>query len=126
MTHEIAVEITGSSVRFGAGVTREVGADLVDLGAKRVLVITDATLRRLPPVQTVLESLEDHAVAFSLYDAVRIEPNDASFADAIRFGRETDHDALVAVGGGSCIDTAKAVNLYRTHPPARFLYYVNT
>ena len=125
MTHEIAVEITGSSVRFGAGVTREVGADLVDLGAKRVLVITDATLRRLPPVQTVLESLEDHAVAFSLYDAVRIEPNDASFADAIQFGRETDHDALVAVGGGSCIDTAKAVNLYTTYPPEDFLDYVN-
>jgi hydroxyacid-oxoacid transhydrogenase len=125
MTHEIAVEITGSSVRFGAGVTREVGADLADLSAKQVLVITDSTLRRLPPVQTVLESLEDHHIEFALYDAVRIEPNDASFADAIRFGRETDYDALVAVGGGSCIDTAKAVNLYTTYPPEDFLDYVN-
>jgi hydroxyacid-oxoacid transhydrogenase len=125
MKHEIAVEITGSSVRFGAGVTREVGADLVDLGARRVLVITDSTLRHLPPVQTVLQSLEDHGIAFALYDAVRIEPNDASFADAIRFGQETGYDALVAVGGGSCIDTAKAVNLYTTYPPEDFLDYVN-
>ena len=125
MKYESAVEITGSSVRFGAGVTREVGADLVDLGARRVLVVTDTTLRPLPPVQRALESLEDHGIAFSVYDAVRIEPNDTSFADAIRFGQETAFDALVAVGGGSCIDTAKAVNLYTTYPPEDFLDYVN-
>jgi len=125
MKHEIAVEVAGSSVRFGADVTREVGADLSDLGARRVLIVTDSTLRRLPPVQTVLESLEHHKITFALYDGVRIEPNDASFADAIGFGRDTGCDALVAVGGGSCIDTAKAVNLYSTYPPQDFLDYVN-
>ena len=125
MKHEIAVEIAGSSVRFGAGVTREVGADLSDLGARKVLIVTDGTLRRLPPVQMVLESLEHHKIAFSLYDGVRIEPTDASLADAIGFGRDAGCDALVAVGGGSCIDTAKAVNLYSTYPPEDFLDYVN-
>ena len=48
-----------------------------------------------------------------------------SFLDAIAFARERGIDAYVAVGGGSAIDTAKAVNLYVTYPPADFLDYVN-
>jgi hydroxyacid-oxoacid transhydrogenase len=125
MKNDIAFEMPGSSVRFGAGVTREVGADLADLGVRRALVVTDPGLVRLSPVQTALESLEDNSIGFVLYDRVRIEPNDASFIDAIAFGRETRYDALVAVGGGSTIDTAKAVNLYTTYPPEDFLDYVN-
>ena len=39
--------------------------------------------------------------------------------------RQRPFDAFVAVGGGSMIDTAKAVNLYTTYPPADFLDYVN-
>jgi hydroxyacid-oxoacid transhydrogenase len=76
-------------------------------------------------VHTVLESLEANRIAFCLYDRVRIEPTDESFLDAITFAREANCDAIVAVGGGSTIDTAKAVNLYTTHPPADFLDYVN-
>ena len=57
---------------------------------------------------------------------VRVEPSDASFKDAIDFARNHgDIEAFVAVGGGSTIDTAKAVNLYTTYPPADFLDYVN-
>jgi hydroxyacid-oxoacid transhydrogenase len=114
-----------SSIRFGAGVTKEVGMELADLGAKRVLVLTDPILRTLPPVQTVMDSLESNRIAATLYDRVRIEPSDESFLDAIAFAKEGDYDSLVAVGGGSTIDTAKAVNLYTAHPPADFLDYVN-
>jgi hydroxyacid-oxoacid transhydrogenase len=120
-----AFEMAASAVRFGAGVTREVGMDLAELGARLVLVLTDPTLSRLPPVQTVLESLEASRIPFALYDRVRVEPTDASFLDAIAFARARPFDAFVAVGGGSTIDTAKAVNLYSTYPPADFLDYVN-
>src|SRR5215468_934002 len=57
--HEIAFEMATSSIRFGAGVTREVGMDLADLGARRALVVTDPRLRRTRPVETVLESLHE-------------------------------------------------------------------
>ena len=60
-----------------------------------------------------------------LYDRVRVEPTDLSFRDAIRFAEAHPVDGIVAVGGGSVIDTAKAVNLYTTYPPADFLDYVN-
>jgi len=114
-----------SSVRFGVGVTREVGFDLADLGARRVLVLTDPHVGRLPPVAAVLESLQTAGVASAVYDRVRVEPTDESFLDAIAFANQDAYDAFVAVGGGSTIDTAKAVNLYTTFPPADFLDYVN-
>ncbi|HTL01697.1 MAG TPA: hydroxyacid-oxoacid transhydrogenase [Vicinamibacterales bacterium] len=122
---EYAFEMAVSSVRFGAGVTREVGMDLADMGARNVMVLTDSKLSQLPPVQTVCESLDAQHVPFVLYDRVRVEPTDQSFHDAIGFARERQFDAFVAVGGGSTIDTAKAVNLYTTYPPADFLDYVN-
>jgi hydroxyacid-oxoacid transhydrogenase len=125
MSKDIAFEMAVSSVRFGVGVTREVGMDLADMGATLVMVVTDPVVGKLPPARTVLESLEQNGVPYALYDRVRVEPSDESFLDAIAFGNARPFDAFVAVGGGSTIDTAKAVNLYTTHPPADFLDYVN-
>jgi len=125
MNRETAFEMGASNVRFGVGVTREVGMDLADLGVGQALVVTDPVLSRMRPVCTVLESIETNGIHYRLFDRVRVEPDDVSFADAIRFGRESEFEAIVAVGGGSSIDTAKAVNLYTTYPPGDFLDYVN-
>jgi hydroxyacid-oxoacid transhydrogenase len=125
MSREIAFEMAASNVRFGAGVTREVGMDLVDLGVRRALVVTDPDVARLAPVHIALAALEAAGVEAVLYDRVRVEPTDVSFRDAIQFGEAAHVDGIVAVGGGSVIDTAKAVNLYTTYPPADFLDYVN-
>jgi len=125
MSFDNAFEMAVSSIRFGKGVTREVGMDLAELGAKKVLVITDPVVRKLPPVKTVIESLEASKIKYDIYDRVRVEPTDESFLDAINFAKHGNYDAFVAVGGGSTIDTAKAVNLYVTYPPADFLDYVN-
>src|SRR5215475_3214661 len=125
MPNENAFEMAVSNVRFGAGVTREVGLDLADLGVRRALVVTDPNLRALPPVRCVLDSLDAAGIAATLYDRVRVEPTDESFLDAIAFANAHPFDGIVAVGGGSTIDTAKAVNLYTSYPPDDFLDYVN-
>ena len=124
MTNDYAFEMATSAVRFGFGVTREVGAELEDQGKRHALVFTDANLRALPPVATVLESLEEHKIRFSVFDCVRVEPTDESFREAISAAQGDDFDCFVAVGGGSTIDTAKAANLYSCYP-ADFLDYVN-
>lgn len=125
MSHEIAFELAASNIRYGMGVTREVGMDLVDLKLARALVITDPKLVALRPVITALESLEANNVATTLYSEARVEPTEESFRHAIEFAKRHEFDAIVAVGGGSVIDTAKAVNLYTSYPPDDFLDYVN-
>lgn len=125
MEHDTAFEMATSGIRYGAGVTAEIGMDLADMGLHRVLVVTDANLAGGEPVAVVRQSLDDAGVAYDLYDGVHVEPTDASFKDAIRVATEGDYEGYVAVGGGSSIDTAKAANLYATHPPADFLDYVN-
>jgi hydroxyacid-oxoacid transhydrogenase len=122
---DIAFEMAASSVRYGAGVTRELGADLAERGHHRVMVVTDRVVATLPPVAEVLETLEHHNIHVVLYDYVRVEPTDASLRDAIDVAQRESCDAFIAVGGGSTIDTAKIANLYSTHPPADFLDYVN-
>src|SRR5574341_508469 len=108
MNNEIAFDMTASSIRYGCGVTEEIGMDLADMKTRRVMVLTDPWLGKLPAVATVLESLSRNRVEFSLFDRIRVEPTDESFHEAIRFARQGEFDAFVAVGGGSTIDTAKA------------------
>ena len=125
MTKDTAFEFIASPVRFGSRVTREVGMDLADAGVARALVVADPNLTRLEPVQAVLESLEANRVRFVMYDRVSIEPTDRSWREAIAFAGQHPFDAIVAVGGGSTMDTAKAINLYTTYPPTDFHNYVN-
>lgn len=124
MEYETAFQMITSNVRYGPGVTREVGMDLADMGVKHVMVLSDPNVARLAPVAIVLESLDDQNVDYTLFDRVRIEPTDESFREAIAFAGSQPFDAFVAVAGGSTIDTAKACNLYTTYP-AEFLDYVN-
>jgi hydroxyacid-oxoacid transhydrogenase len=125
MSTEYAFEMATSSIRFGCGVTREVGMDLVEWKVRRGMVVTDSVPRHRPPVLTVLESLEKCGVEYGVYDRVRVEPTDESCLEAVRFAREGGFDGFVAVGGGSTIDTTKMANLYSTCPPEDFLDYVN-
>jgi hydroxyacid-oxoacid transhydrogenase len=124
MSSEIAFEMVSSTIRFGSGVTCEVGMDLADSNLRRVMVLTDPNLSSLSPVSNALDSLDQQKINYKLFDQVRIEPTDESFQEAIRFATEGRFDAFVAIGGGSTLDTAKAANLYSTHP-ADFLDYVN-
>lgn len=119
-----AFEMATANLRYGAGVTREVGMDLKDAGAKRVLVVTDPCVADLPPMHTVREALEREKVDYDVFDRVRVEPSDRSLRDAIDAASEGGYDAFLGVGGGSAMDTAKAANLYSTYP-AEFLTYVN-
>ena len=122
---DIAFEMAASAVRYGVGVTREIGVDLADRGHKRVMVVTDHVVAGLPPVTAVLDSLQASKIGIVLYDYVRVEPTDTSLRDISEVALRESCDAFVAVGGGSAIDTAKAANLYSTHPPRDFLDYVN-
>jgi hydroxyacid-oxoacid transhydrogenase len=122
--HDTAFQMSASNIRYGQGVTREVGMDLIDLGVKRTLVVIDPKLKSLAVGEIVLESLTAAGAAFDVFDAVSVEPTDRSFRQVAEAATVGGFDSFVAVGGGSTIDTAKAANLYSTYP-ADFFDYVN-
>ena len=121
---ESAFTMDTSTIKYGPGVTREVGYDMKKLGAGRVMVVTDPRLASSEPVAVVLAALRAEGIDAVLYDQVRVEPTDISFRHAIAFARDGRFDGYVSVGGGSTMDTAKAANLYATFA-AEFLDYVN-
>jgi alcohol dehydrogenase class IV len=113
------------TLKFGDGAADEIGYDLAQLGARRALVITDAGVAGTGLPHRVAEQMARFDVAAEVYAGVRIEPTDASLQEAIDWARANGPwDAFVAVGGGSSIDTAKAVNLLLTNP-GELLDYVN-
>ncbi len=124
MNYETVLTMSSAAIKYGFGATREVGFDLKELGATRVMVVTDSRLAKLPPVATVLESLKREGIEAVVFAETCIEPTDGSLKKAVRFAQSGRFDGFVGVGGGSSIDTAKAANLYSTYP-ANFLTYVN-
>ena len=124
MQHDTAFQMAASNIRFGTGVTREVGMDLQELGARRTLLVIDPALLDLPAGQSVMASLIDASINFDVFDEISVEPTDTSFRRAAEVASDGGFDSYVAVGGGSTIDTAKAANLYATYP-ADFFDYVN-
>ncbi|MCO5221897.1 MAG: iron-containing alcohol dehydrogenase [Thermomicrobiales bacterium] len=124
MSFESAFTMDTSSIKYGPGVTSEVGDDVRGLGATRVMVVTDPALETHDAVATTTNALNAAGIDYALYARTRVEPTDVSFKDAIDFATDGGFDAYVAVGGGSVIDTAKAANLYATYP-ADLLTYVN-
>ena len=124
MALETAFTIDTSSIKYGPGVTREVGYDMRRLGAQRVMVLTDAQLAQGAAVATAVAALKAAGIDAVLFDQVRVEPTSSSFLQAIEFASRGKFDGYLAVGGGSVIDTAKAANLYATYP-ADLLAYVN-
>ncbi len=121
---DTAFQMAASNIRFGPGTTAEVGMDLADMSIGKAAILIDPALVDLPTGRTVFTSLDDASVAYDVYEGISVEPTDRSFRDATDFVTRGGYDAIVAVGGGSTIDTAKAANLYATHPAA-FLDYVN-
>ena len=113
------------ALKFGAGASAEIGHDLAATGARRVLLVTDAGVAATGHPARIADQMVAAGLEVTTYDGVRIEPTDASMVDAIGFARDAGpFDAVVAVGGGSAIDTAKAVDLLLTNP-GELLDYVN-
>ncbi|GAA2901898.1 hydroxyacid-oxoacid transhydrogenase [Streptosporangium fragile] len=105
------------ALKFGPGASAEIGFDLGQYGARRVLVVTDPGVAATGTPQRIADQLAGFGMEAHVYDGVHVEPTDRSMLAAIEHARASGPwDAFVAVGGGSSIDTAKAVNLLTTNP----------
>ena len=112
-------------LKFGVGAADEIGYDLSETGAKRVLVVTDPGVAATGHPQRVADQMKQFGIEAQVFDGAHVEPTDESLQQAVDWAREHGPwDAIVAVGGGTSIDTAKAVNLMITNP-GELMDYVN-
>lgn len=108
--------------RFGPDATSELPFELERLGVRRVLLVADRALRPQGLVERVERLIADTGAEVVTFDQVHIEPTDRSLREAIAFAQRAQPDAYVSLGGGSTIDTAKAMNLFTTYPADLFDY----
>lgn len=102
-------------IYYGSGALEKVGGSAIKLG-KKALIVTDEMMDRLGYVAQCKDYLRAHQVEFSTYMGIRSEPTDKYVEEALAQRKEEQCDVIVSLGGGSCIDTAKAVAVLAANP----------
>lgn len=104
-------------VYFGFGTAGRVGAEAKAEGASNVFVLADPGVVAAGLLDPITSSLKDAGLAYSVYDQVVPNPDTGSVDAAVGAFRESGADLIVGVGGGSGLDTAKAVRMVAGGPP---------
>jgi alcohol dehydrogenase len=95
---------------FGAGAVAQLGEKLTAMGATKAIIITDKGVVAAGVVDKATASLKEIGFSYVIFDGCLPDAPDHSFFAAAKLAREEKIDAIVAVGGGSDIDTAKVVS----------------
>ena len=101
---------------FGIGAREVLADEIKKRGYKKVLVVTDKSLFDCGVTAKVTDELDKAKIAYSVYSDVKPNPTKANVWDGLRACKDAKADVLVAVGGGSSIDTAKAIGIIMTNP----------
>lgn len=105
-----------SPVLFGENTSLETGAKLKELGCTSILCITDKGIKQAGLTDKVIAGIQAQGIKTALYSGVIADPPDYTIEEAAQIGRKEKVDGIVAIGGGSSMDTAKAVNILLTNP----------
>lgn len=102
---------TRTRLVFGAGTVERLGELARELGALRVLVVTDSGIAAAGHLARARRALEGEGLEVAVYDGARENPTESDAEACAAFAREVRPDLLVGLGGGSSMDTAKAANV---------------
>jgi len=101
---------------FGRGSRTKLGEELKSRGIEKVLVVTDFSLMQNNVSKMVIDVLESAGITYFVYLHVKPNPTVKNVQDGLMLAQISNVDAIVAVGGGSVIDTAKAISIIMTNP----------
>ena len=101
---------------FGKGAIQEVANEAKKRGFKKALVVTDKDLLKFKVATKVIDVLEEAGLAYDVYDGIVPNPTIADVQAGVKACQEKAADYIVAIGGGSPIDTAKAIGIIMTNP----------
>ncbi|KTC81582.1 iron-containing alcohol dehydrogenase [Legionella brunensis] len=100
-----------TSVRVGAGRVQELAAACHTLGIQSPLLVTDPTLAALPIVDKTLQNCRDAGLHISVFSQIKANPTGENVMDGVTVYHAGKHDGVIAFGGGSALDAAKAMAL---------------
>ncbi|MEP5154284.1 iron-containing alcohol dehydrogenase [Planktotalea sp.] len=103
-------------IRIGGGVAKEVAEVLAQLGLQRPLIVTDKNLVTLGHVGTVTDVLDGAQVPWAIFDEVVEDPTDVCVDAGLAALKAGDFDCIIGLGGGSPMDTAKAISFMSVNP----------
>ena len=103
-------------IRFGGGVALETAEVLTQLGLSRPLIVTDTNLIALGHVTRVTDVLDDADLSWAVFDGVVEDPTDTCVDAGLAAWRAGDFDCIIGLGGGSPMDTAKAISFMGVNP----------
>ena len=103
-------------IRIGGGVAAEVAEVLGQLGLSRPLIVTDQNLAALGHLARVTDVLDGAGLHWGLFDGVIEDPTDACVDAGLAALEAGDFDCIIGFGGGSPMDTAKAVSFMAVNP----------
>lgn len=101
---------------FGKGAIENVPTEFKARGFKKAAVITDKDLVKFEVATKVTKLLYEAGVDYALYDGIVPNPTIQNVKDGLAFVKEAQADCIIAIGGGSPIDTAKAIAIIATNP----------
>ena len=101
---------------FGKGAREELPTEIKERGFKKVLVVTDKALFEVGVTARVTEVLDKAGIEYTVYSEVKPNPTIKNVLDGLAKCKEFGADVIVAVGGGSSIDTAKGISILMTNP----------
>jgi alcohol dehydrogenase len=105
-----------SFINFGEGCSKDVGQALVGMGVKSVFCVYDMGVKKAGITDNIIAILKDAGLNVTEYDGVLPNPPDTLVEEAAQIAKSANVDAIVAIGGGSAIDCAKAINILLTNP----------
>lgn len=101
---------------FGPGAIKEIPAEIRSRACKKVMLVTDKDLLKFKVATKVTELLTAEGIAFEIYDNVKANPTIENVQSGVEFCKRCGADIIIAVGGGSAIDTSKAIAIIMTNP----------
>ena len=102
-------------LQVGAGASQEAGNILTSLSCQRPLIVTDKMMVQLGYVRSLQDSLEAAGIQADVFDDTVPEPTVSSIQAGVDRVRDGSYDSIIAIGGGSPIDSAKAIAILGKH-----------